>query len=92
MVSSDDDFAQMSNSVARYIHRGRTSDATDAVGKINALRAKESGALAEALDSLYCAIDESKYRDYANFDKIQQCLNIVIEEKRKQQRQTQRRY
>ena len=86
IVSSDDDFAQMAESVARYIHRNRSSDGVDAAGKVNALRAKESGTLANALDLLYFALDDSKHCIDPDFEKIQQCLSKVIEEKRKKQR------
>lgn len=89
-LSLDDDFARMADSVARYIHCGRRADGVDAVGKVNALRTRESGALAEALDSLYCAIDNSKDQEYPNYEKIQQCLSAVIEENRIKQRQEQR--
>lgn len=92
VVSSDDDFAQMADSVARYIQRNRSSDGADAAGKVNALRARETGDLAKALDLLYCAISNSKGQDYPNFEKIQQCLSVVVEEKRKKQRQAQHRH
>lgn len=92
VVSSDDDFAQMANSIARYIQLNHSRDGADAAGKVNAIRARETGELAEALDLLYCAISDSRARDYPNFEEIKQCLSVVVEEKRKKKRQAQRRY
>lgn len=53
MVTSEEEFSEMTAAVARYASSFRTFDFRDAMGKLAAVRAKESGALAEALDVLY---------------------------------------
>lgn len=75
VVSSDDEFAQMAESVAVYIHSSY-SKAT-CIGKVAALRSKEHGALAKSLDKLYSSI-QSGDKTAVNL-----ALSEVIEEKRK---------
>ncbi len=75
VVSSDDEFAQMAESVAVYIHSGVR--VANCIGKVAALRSKEHGSLAKSLDSLYFAIQTS---DKAAINKA---LSKVIEEKRR---------
>ena len=72
VVSSDDEFAQMAESVAVYIHSGVR--VANYIGKVAALRSKEHGSLAKSLDSLYFAIQTS---DKAAINKA---LSKVIEQ------------
>lgn len=53
VVTSEDEFSEMTAAVARYASSFRSTELRDALGKLAAVRAKESGALAEALDVLY---------------------------------------
>lgn len=56
LVSSEDDFGEMTASVARYISGFHVSSQRDALAKIASIRAKENGALGVALDELYQAV------------------------------------
>ena len=79
VVASDDEFSEMAAAVSKYLAQiidGRWSKADDAIVKVAALRAKEIGALANALDVLYAYLLEG------NTNEIQEALTKVIEEKR----------
>lgn len=75
VVSSDDEFSQMAESVAIYLYGGISI--ANCIGKVSALRSKEYGELAKSLDDLYIAIQ--------TLDKtaINKALSKVIKEKRK---------
>ena len=82
MVSSEDEFAEMVEKVFRLLHVSTRSNWADAAGKVAALRAKETGDLAAALDALYAALD--RYSDAPlNISLCEELLTSVIEEKRK---------
>lgn len=80
IISSDDEFADMCSASAKYIAVPYDSHKVDSMGRIAALRAKESGQIAEHLDFLYESIRRSD-RDSANA-----MLSKVVEEKRKSSR------
>lgn len=80
VVSSDDEFADMASEVAMYVtllHDGNWVIADSARAKVAALRSKESGPLACALDALYATL----LRDGA--EDIDTALTEVIKQKRK---------
>ena len=56
VVSSDDEFAEMAEAVAKFIHNCNSSNQRDALGKVAAIRSKETGELGALLDKLYAAI------------------------------------
>lgn len=76
IVSSDDEFADMSSSVAKYIVNLYSSERADAMGKVAAIRSKESGSISEKLDNLYSALKR------CDVSEIDQSLNDIIDEKR----------
>lgn len=87
VVSSDDEFAAMSSSVAKFVQSGRTSCQQAAMAEIAAIRSKESGNLAYLLDDLYFAVQSG------NIGNSDVCLTKVIDEKRdtKRKQNTSRR-
>ena len=61
VVSSDDDFGQLSAAVSRYVMDTETPIIRkDAVAFAASMRARENGTLAELLDALYTALVEAK--------------------------------
>lgn len=76
MVSSEEEFSEMANAVARYIHRNTLAHANEAVGLVASIRAKEYGELGQILDALYAALDAC---DTARADKE---LTKAIDKKR----------
>ena len=56
LVSSDDEFAEMSAAAARYISYDSFENKTEAMCKIAAIRSKETGNVCNNLDALYSAI------------------------------------
>lgn len=76
IVSSEDDFGEMTASVARYISNFRNSDQRDALAKITSVRAKETGTLAAALDELYRVVY------HQNITEINDRLTKVIDARR----------
>lgn len=76
MVSSEEEFGDMTASVARYSSNLRETDRRDALGRIASIRAKENEALATALDELYQAVSQQ------NTNSINSYLTKVINIKR----------
>lgn len=76
VVSSDDEFAEMSASVAQFVQADRPSNQRTAMSRIAAIRSKESGNLADVLDCLYSAVKSG------NVDDSDLLLSEVIDEKR----------
>lgn len=77
VVTSDEEFADMAASCARYASFNNTTNRRDAASRVAAVRTRESGDLAAALDELYSAL--SKCGD------IDSALTKVIDIKRKKQ-------
>ena len=80
VVTSDDDFADMASEVGKRISEvkdGYALQIHDAVAKVVAVRSKESGELALALDELYNALMGG------TISKIDSALTAVIDQKRK---------
>lgn len=82
VVSSDDEFAEMSSLVAQFVQSNRTTHQREALAKIAAIRSKESGSLASILDDLYSAVRSG---DILSSDA---CLSRVIDEKRHAERKS----
>jgi hypothetical protein len=80
VVSSDEDFAKMAAVVAEFVASGYNGQHKNAMSKVAAIRSKESGEIAAALDRLYEALTR---RDLHGVDSS---LSRVIEEKRKAKR------
>ena len=77
IVSSDEEFAEMSCAVSKYIHRNTIENGTDAVGKVASIRSKEHGELGRILDALHKCLDD---RD---LDGASKELTKAIDEKRR---------
>ncbi len=77
VVSSDAEFAEMSAAVAKYVHYNSQRNLSNAMELVAAIRSKEIGPIADALDHLYSSIRNNE-RELAN-----SLLTEVIEEKRK---------
>lgn len=76
LVSSDDEFAEMAAAVAKFVQRRNYGEQRNALSSVAAIRSKETGEMAELLDSLYRAV-----RDW-NPKQIDALLTQVIEKKR----------
>lgn len=79
VVTSDDEFAEMTASVAQYVSslfEGYDLSAQIPASKVAAIRSRESGALADRLDTLYQAL-LSRQPVTINDE-----LTLVIQEKR----------
>lgn len=76
VVSSDDEFADMSALVAQFVHSHLQGHQQIAMSKIAAIRSKESGNIASLLDELYSAVRSG------NISAADSCLSKVIDEKR----------
>lgn len=76
IVSSDDEFAAMSSAVAKFTQSENGHSQREALAVVAAVRSKESGEIAVALDELYRCISNGQphYSD--------QALTRVIEKKR----------
>lgn len=77
IVSSDDEFAEMAASSAKFVQYNSPTLRSEAMAKVAAVRSKESLALGEKLDSLYSAIKRN------NQPEADECLTAAINEKRK---------
>lgn len=77
IVTSDDEFAEMSAAVAKFVYHNSPSTTRDALANVAAVRSKESGSLGEDLDFLYDAIRLNKQTDANKF------LTMAINERRK---------
>lgn len=77
IVSSDDEFADMAATVARFIQYNSVPNRADAMAKVAAVRSKELSSLGEDLDFLYDAIRTNKQTE------ADQYLTMAINEKRK---------
>lgn len=80
IVSSDEDFAEMSAAVAEFVSNGYHRARESAMAKAAAIRSKESGEMADALDRLYRALANH------NIYETDEALSRVIKEKRKAKR------
>ena len=76
IVSSEEEFAQMARAVSVF-STDRHNDRGAALQSVAAIRAKETGALGEALDELYSCV---RYEDNPGTNRA---LSKVIDEKRK---------
>lgn len=76
IVSSEEEFAEMAASVAKYVDKNVSSYKSDAVVHIAAIRAKENGELASLLDNLYHVTLKGEHA------KVDSALTAVIENKR----------
>lgn len=78
MVSSDEEFAEMANAVARYINIATYKYHVDAMGKVAAVRSKETGEIGAMLDDLYNCIRDgnTSAADFALTNAIAQKRNI----------------
>lgn len=85
IVTSDDDFAEMAAAVAYCMHNHHHTALAEAIGKVNSVRAREKGVLAEALDRLHNELRNTGCTNHINLQKIDACLTEVIQEKRKAQ-------
>ena len=76
VVSSDDEFADMSSAVAAYAQDHWPDKQGIAMSKVAALRSKESGELGRQLDELYTVVEHGSSKE------INLSLTKVIEQKR----------
>lgn len=76
IVSSDDEFAEMAKAVAKFIDYSTCDNQQDAIGRVAAIRSKESGELGCALDNLYSAVKQE------DTESANQYLTEAIEKKR----------
>lgn len=56
VVSSDDEFAEMAGSVAKFVQSNTSSNQRNAMEQVASVRSKETGALGRLLDELYMDI------------------------------------
>lgn len=77
IVSSDDEFAEMAATVARFVQYNNSPNRADAMAKVAAVRSKELSGLGEDLDFLYDAIRSNSQTE------ADQYLTMAITEKRK---------
>lgn len=77
IISSDDEFADMSAEVAKYVQSASFTFQQSSMAKVAFIRSKELGELSDKLDSLYSAIKSGKPTESDD------CLSAVLEEKRK---------
>lgn len=76
LVSTDDEYAEMAASVAKFILRHNGSDQRDALACVASIRSKETSEIANSLDNLYRAIRDWKLND------VDMLLTQVVEKKR----------
>lgn len=81
LVSSDEEFADMANSVARYINTGSYNRHTEAMGKIASVRSKETGNIGATLDTLYSCVKAGRIKE------ADEALTAAIAQKRNLKRQ-----
>lgn len=86
IVSSDEDFSDMAVAVSRFIQMQTSKTHTDAVAAVTKIRAKESGTIADSLDSLYSAIGMRGYCYNPNREEIDSLLSEVLKQKRNAKR------
>ena len=79
-VSSDDEFAEMADLVSQFVSSHHMTHRHKALGKVSAVRSKESGAVGAALDKLYNALED--VGTFGSSD-IAPALSEAIEQKRK---------
>lgn len=82
VISSDEEFAEMSSAVARCLQSSSKRHRIDAMAKVAAIRSKELGEMAARLDSLYNALNSDSDLN------INEELTKVIDEKRNAKRKT----
>ncbi len=76
IVSSEDEFAEMADSVARFVRCGTPKYQSEAMGKVAFVRSKEQAALGMLLDDLYECIRNN------NQEKTNEALSEAIWKKR----------
>lgn len=76
IVSSDDEFAEMASTVAKFVQYPISVHQREAMGRVAAIRSKEQGTLGILLDQLYQNINEGNTRQ------TDSQLSKVIQQKR----------
>ena len=76
IVSSDEEFAEMSSAVASFVHMRNGAFSLEATKAVASIRSKETGELASTLDHLYNSIQADDYQ------KTEMLLSEAISEKR----------
>lgn len=77
IISSDDEFADMAATVARFVQFNSPTHRSDSMAKVAAARSKESKELGKILDNLYDAIHRNRSQE------ADLLLTEAITEKRK---------
>lgn len=75
-VSSDEEFAAMASAVALYVSCRISHYQSDAMERLAALRASETGELSQSLDNLYFAVRDARHGD------IDSLLTKLLNQKR----------
>lgn len=86
IVSSDEDFSDMAVAVSRFIQIQDGTTHRKAIESVMKIRAKESGSIAESLDSLYLAIGKRGYGYNPNLEQIDSLLSEILKQKRNSKR------
>lgn len=76
IISSDDEFADMTGAVAKYVSHNTSSNQRDAIERVASVRSKEAGTLGRLLDELYIDVKSS------NIHNADIHLSQVIDQKR----------
>lgn len=82
VISSDDEFANMAGSVAKFINHNAPSNQRNAIEQVASVRSKETGVLGRLLDELYMDIN------YGNVNDADIHLSQVIDQKREAKSKT----
>lgn len=82
IVSSDEDFLDMAVAVSRFIQMQTSKTHTEAIAAVTKIRAKESGTIADSLDSLYSAIGTRGHGYNPNCEEIDRLLSEILKQKR----------
>lgn len=84
IISSEKEFSEMAEVVGRCMLNKSKTTLSDASGKVNSIRAKEQGELAEALDKLHQSLISESLAG-PDTEKINTCLYEVMKKKRDMQ-------
>lgn len=76
IISSDDEFADMTGAVAKYVSHNTSSNQRDAIERVASVRSKETGTLGRLLDELYIDVKSN------NINNADIHLSQVIDQKR----------
>ena len=63
IISSDDEFADMTGAVAKYVSHNTSSNQRDAIERVASVRSKETGTLGRLLDELYIDVKSNNIND-----------------------------